>query len=169
MSTPPPPPGYGTLPPDPYEPQPSPYPSGQTPGQPYPGAPGPAGPQYGQQPNLHGTSPAPYGSTPSPYGSTPSPYGAPPQRTSTAMTPGYVSLGMGIFAIPAGCCCWFLGWIPALAALGTGAFGLSEIKSDPSAAAAKPFLIAGIALGGIGLFLTVVTAVWGVASFFAGV
>lgn len=155
MSTPPPPPGYGTLPPDPYEPQPSPYPSGQTPGQPYPGAPGPAGPQYGQPPN--------------PYGSPPGPHGAPPPRTSNATTLGYVSLGMGIFAIPAGCCCWFLAWIPALAALGTGAFGLSEIKSDPSAAGAKPFLIAGIVLGGIGLFLTVVTAVWGVASFFTGV
>ncbi|KRE38407.1 hypothetical protein ASG73_05550 [Janibacter sp. Soil728] len=84
------------------------------------------------------------------------------------MTLGYLSLGMGIFAIPAGCCCWFLAWIPALAALGTGAYGLSEVKHDPSTADAKPYLIAGIVLGAISLFLTAITAVWGVASIFSG-
>lgn len=162
MSTPPHPPGYGTLPPDPDGQQQGPYPVGQNPGQssgqPYPGTP----PQYGQQvPPQYGQQ-AP--GMPGPYGQQPAPFGAQPAN-STVKTVGIVSLVAGIIGLPAACCCWFIGWIPALVALGTGVYGLTQVKDDPSQADSKPFLIIGIVLGALGLLLVLASAVWGVASF----
>lgn len=165
MSTPPPPPGYGTLPPDPDEPQRGPYPTGQDPAAPYPAAPQPTPPGtppvYGQQPYGQ---PQPFGQAP--YGQQPM-YGA-PAGNSNVKTLGIVATVVGVIALPASCCCWFLGWIPALIALGCGAVGLSQAKDDPSAADAKPFLIAGIVLGVLALLLTVASAIWGMASFATG-
>lgn len=72
---------------------------------------------------------------------------------------GIVSLIAGIIAIPASCCCWFLGWIPALTALVTGIIGYLQLRENPTSDA-KPFLIAGIVLGAIGLVLAVASLVW---------
>lgn len=149
MSTPPPPPGYGTLPPDPDDPS------------------RPDRPIYGQ--HVPPGQPAPYGQQP-PYGHQPpyrqaSPYGQQPPANSNLKTMGIVSLVVGIIALPSACCCWFLGWIPALAALGTGIYGLTQAKDDPTAGETKPFFIAGVALGAIALLLTAASAIFGAASF----
>lgn len=140
MSTPPPPPGYGTLPPDPNDPQ-------RPQGQPAPGQP----PVYGQQ---------------QPYGQ-PAPFGAqPPQGgQNNIKTLGFVSLAAGILAIPLTCCCWIVGWLPALVAIGTGATGFVQGKQDPALEDAKPFLIIGIVLGALALVIAAVSAVWGIANF----
>lgn len=146
MSTPPPPPGYGTLPPDPNEPPRGPYPTGQSATGPYPGPPAtPAA--FGQ---------APYGQAL--YGQAPSP------QANTLKTLGIVSVVAGVIGIPAACCCWFIGWIPALVAVGAGAAGLAQLKNDPTTDA-KPFLIIGLVLGIIGLLMTLGAAIWGFASF----
>ena len=69
---------------------------------------------------------------------------------------------MGIIGIPASCCCWFLGWIPALVALGTGIISLVQSKDAPGSDA-KPFAIAGVVLGALGLVIVVIGIVWLVA------
>lgn len=134
MSMPPPPPGYGTLPPDPNDP--------------YRGAAG------GQPPGQPPVGPPP----PMPY-----PQGGPPGRTGNARTLGIISVIAGAVGIPFACCCWFIGWLPALVAIGTGIAGLSQLKHEPDSDA-KPFLIAGIVLGVAGLALVVLSLVFGFAN-----
>lgn len=87
-------------------------------------------------------------------------YGSAPQPGSdTPKILGIVSLVAGIIGIPASCCCWFLGWIPALVALGTGIASVMQAKDDPNSDA-KPFGIAGIVLGAVGLLLVLVGIIW---------
>lgn len=71
---------------------------------------------------------------------------------------GIVSLVAGILGIPASCCCWFLGWIPALVAIGTGAASLTQAKGNPSSTA-TPFAVSGLILGAIGLVLALISIV----------
>lgn len=93
----------------------------------------------------------------SPYG------GAPRPSNDTPKILGIASLVSGIIAIPASCCCWFLGWIPALVAIVTGIASLVQAKDDPGSDV-KPFAIAGIVLGALGLVLVAVGMVWLIAS-----
>lgn len=93
----------------------------------------------------------------SPYGGAPSP------SSDTPKILGIVSLVAGIIGIPASCCCWFLGWIPAVAAIGTGIACIVNDNQDPNSNA-KPFGIAGIAMGAIGLLCVVASIIWVVAS-----
>lgn len=132
MSTPPPPPGYGILPPDPSDPHRG----------------GPGG-----QPPVGPPPPMPY------------PQGGPPPGAGNARTLGIISVISGIVGIPVAWCCWFIGWIPALVALGTGAVGLSQLGREPGSDA-KPFLIAGLVLGVVGLLLTVFSLAFGFANAF---
>jgi hypothetical protein len=104
---------------------------------------------------------------PGPYGQQPAHFGGQPAN-NTVKTVGIVSTVAGVIGIPAACCCWFIGWIPALVALGTGVYGLSQVKDDPTQADSKPFLIIGIVLGALGLLLTIASAIWGMASFATG-
>ncbi len=90
---------------------------------------------------------------PSPYGSAPQPGGDTPKIL------GIVSLVAGIIGIPASCCCWFLGWIPAIVALGTGIVSLVQGKDEPNPEG-KPFAIAGIVLGALGLLLVAIMFIW---------
>ena len=84
------------------------------------------------------------------------PQGGPPQGPSeTPKLLGIISLIAGIAAIPSACCCWYLGWIPALVAIGTGGIGLMQAKDDPRSDA-TPLLIAGIATGAVALVIAVV-------------
>lgn len=147
----PPPPGYGTLPPDPDDPQPGPYPAGQNPDAPYPGAPAPGAPQPG--PRYPGT---PYPAAPAPGVS--NPYGPAPSSSSTKNL-GIISLVLGLVSVPFACCCILLAWIPAVAAIVTGAVGLGQVRQDPAQADAKPFLVAGVVLGCVALLLMVAAVV----------
>lgn len=93
----------------------------------------------------------------------PSPYGGAPQPGSdTPKVLGIISLVTGIIAIPLSCC-WFLGWIPALAAVITGIIGLVQAKDDP-ASDAKPFLIIGLVLGALSFVLVIAFFIFGIAS-----
>lgn len=68
---------------------------------------------------------------------------------------GIASLTTGILGLPFSCCCFFIAWILPLVALVTGIVSLSQASKDPRSDA-KPFALAGIALGAVGLVLTVV-------------
>lgn len=93
-----------------------------------------------------------------------SPYGSAPQPGSdTPKILGIVSLVAGIIGIPASCCCWFLGWIPVVVALATGAISLVQGKDDPYPEG-RPFAIAGIILGVIGLLCVAASIIWVVVS-----
>ncbi|WP_068251597.1 DUF4190 domain-containing protein [Janibacter corallicola] len=97
----------------------------------------------------------------------PPPYGqhggAPGGQSDTPKVLGVVSLVAGIISIPASCCCWFLGWIPALVAVVTGVLGYVQLRDHPGSDA-KAFLVAGIVLGGIGFLAMIGSLVWSVGS-----
>lgn len=107
-------------------------------------------------PSWQPPPPPPYG----PYG----PYGGGGQSDSPKVL-GIVSLVAGIISIPASCCCWFLGWIPALVAIITGVLGYLQLRDHPTSDA-KPFLIAGIVLGGIGFLAMIASFAWSIGSLF---
>lgn len=92
--------------------------------------------------------------------------GRPPGNDSSKVL-GIVSLVLGVIGIPAACCCWPIGALFALGALACGIIGFVQVKDRPDQAAsdAKPFLIGGIVLGGVVAVLTVLSLVYGVASF----
>lgn len=141
MTMPPPPPGGG------YGSQPPP----------------PGGPPYGGPPQQpYGAAPTPYGAAPppgGPYGPPPGGGYGPPGGNDQAKTFGIVSLVLGIIGLPATCCCWFIGWIFPVGALITGLVGYSKAGENPSSEA-KPFSIAGIVLGAVGLLVCLASFVW---------
>ncbi len=96
------------------------------------------------------------------------PYGGPPGAwNDTPKTLGIVSLVVGLISIPASCCCWFLGWIPALVAIVTGIIGYLQLPEHPRSDA-KPLLICGIVLGVLGLLAVLASFVWSIGSLFYG-
>lgn len=140
------------------------------PGQGFP----PPGGGYGQsQPPGYGTTPPPAGPPQPPYGATPPPggppYGPPPPGGPQWHQPqqdgpkqlGIVSLVLGIVGLPATCCCWFLGWVFPVAAIVTGLLGYTRASNTPGSEG-KPFSIAGIALGAVGLLIVVASFVWAI-------
>lgn len=67
-------------------------------------------------------------------------------------------MASGLVGIPAACCCWYIGWFPALLALLLAAIGFARMKDDPNSDA-KPLLIGGLVLGSLGLVIIVVVLV----------
>ena len=149
--------------------------SAPPPPPPGPGFPPPGG-EYGGQPQSpgYGTSPPPPGPPQPPYGAAPPPGGPPygppppgggphwqqPQQDGPKQL-GIASLALGIVGLPATCCCWFLGWVFPVAALVTGLIGYTRASNTPGSDA-KPFSIAGIALGAVGLLIVVASFVWAI-------
>lgn len=93
---------------------------------------------------------------PPPHG----PYGVPPGAGSdTPKTLGIISLIAGVISLPASCCCWFIGWIPAVVAIATGVIGYTQLPQHPRSEA-KPLLICGVVLGVLGLVCVFISVLW---------
>lgn len=126
------------------------------PGSGYP----PAGPPSGPGQPPYGASPPPPGG----YGPPPGvggPYGGGPHPSNNSTKQlGIASLVTGLIGVPATCCCWFLGWVFPVAALITGLIGYNKAGQEPGSDDAKPFAIAGIILGVVGLLIVVASIVW---------
>ncbi|MFZ4668459.1 MAG: DUF4190 domain-containing protein, partial [Microthrixaceae bacterium] len=68
------------------------------------------------------------------------------------------SLVCGILTMVLGFCCGFVGLIPGIAALVTGYLGLR--KADEMGGSGKGMAIAGMVLGGIGLVISLIFAIF---------
>lgn len=146
----------------------------------------PVPPPSGGEPTvpLGGTPPPPPGSPlpPPPGGFAPPP--APGQPAGFAPPPAQpynpsiggtaqqqnglaiASLVCGILTLVLGFCCGFIGLIPGIAALVTGYLGLR--KADEMGGAGKGLAIAGMVLGGIGLVISLIFAVFIGAAMLSG-
>lgn len=137
----------------------------------------PSGPDQGPVPPLpddgldgesSGYSPqcgAPTPPGPAPYGIQPSKYGPPPGPSDqrTAQTLGVIGVVAGVVALPSTFCCWFVGWIPALVAIVTGAIGLIRAK-DQNSGGTIALCIGAIVLGFAAVVVAVLVLAFGLAS-----
>ncbi len=130
----------GTPPPPPGSPLPPP------PGAPVPPPPGGFAPPPVGQPGGFAPPPA------QPYN--PGIGGVPQQQNGLAIA----SLVCGILTMVLGFCCGFVGLIPGIAALVTGYLGLR--KADEMGGSGKGMAIAGMVLGGIGLVISLIFAIF---------
>jgi hypothetical protein len=134
----------------------------------------PVPPPPGGEPTvpLGGTPPPPPGSPlpPPPGAPVPPPPGGfapPPAQPYNPVIGGaaqqqnglaIASLVCGILTMVLGFCCGFVGLIPGIAALVTGYLGLR--KADEMGGSGKGMAIAGMVLGGIGLVISLIFAIF---------
>lgn len=111
------------------------------------GPPGDPNNPFGQQPPPGG-----FGGAPPAFGNPEGSFnaGGPPQQKTETLA--IVSIATGVAGLISCCCCFFLP-LP-LAAIVTGVLAMNKIKEDPTLKG-KEMAIAGIAVGGLTLLITV--------------
>lgn len=117
------------------------------PPRPAPGpVPGPPYPQQGPYPQQQLPHLPPYG-----------PPGAPLPGDQSAKSLGIASVTVGVLGLPMSMCCLLVSWMLPLAALVTGAIGLTQAQGRSGAAYERyrTLYVVGIVLGVLGLALAV--------------
>ena len=129
----------------------------------------PVPPSPGGEPTvpLGGTPPPPPGSPLPPPPGQPAGFAPPPAQPYNPSIGGtaqqqngmaIASLICGILTLVLGFCCGFVGLLPGIAALVTGYLGLK--KADELGGSGKGMAIAGMVLGGIGLVISLIFAIF---------